>query len=220
MWIGDGVAGVTSRARGYNAFTLVELKRRIKLEVLENRALHGAVEALPISALLRQSLDEYAPLALAMSTAKARLELIIAPILMEVRRQLGGRVNLFSGMEFSVDPERGLSGFCDFLMSASTSLIEIEAPVLAIVEARNENIRLGIPQCIAEMLAATVFHEQRGLSPRVVHGAVTTGSDWRFLRMHGTRVEIDGEEYYLRQVERVVGVLVSMLSENALERAG
>ncbi len=207
-----GRSGTVARMP-YNAFTLEELKRRFKLSVLENRELYSAVKPLPISGLLRQSLDEGAPLALAMSTEKARSELIIAPILMEVRRQLGGRFSLFSGMEFTVDPERGLTGFCDFLMSASSSQMEIEAPVLAIVEAKNENIRLGIPQCIAEMLAATVFNEQRGLPKRAVHGAVTTGSDWRFLRMSGLEVEIDREEYYLREVERVVGVLVSMLSQ-------
>jgi hypothetical protein len=201
----------------YNAFTREELKRRFKLSVHENRELDGAVKPIAISALLRQSLDEGAPLALAMSTDKARSELIIAPILMEVRRQLGGRFSLFSGIEFAVDAERGLTGFCDFLMSASTSQMEIEAPVLAIVEAKNENIRMGIPQCIAEMFAATLFNEQREQAKRTVYGAVTTGSDWRFLRMHGLDVEIDREEFYLREVERVVGVLVSMLAQSAPE---
>lgn len=196
----------------YNAFTLQDIKRTFKLEVLENRDLYSGVKPAPISAHLRQSLDEGAPLALAMSTEKARSELIIAPILMEVRRQCGGRVSLFSGMEFSVDPERGLSGFCDFLLSASASQMEIEAPVLAIVEAKNENIRTGIPQCIAEMLAAGIFNERRGDGGRVIHGAVTTGSDWRFLRLKGAEVEVDREEYYLSEVERVVGVMVSMLA--------
>ena len=197
----------------YDTFTLEELKRRFKVKVTEGRDLYGAVASRPISALLRQSLDEGAPLALAMSTEKARSELIIAPILMEVRRQCGGAVSLFSGMEFAVDVEQGLVGFCDFLMGRSPSQIEIEAPVLAVVEAKNENIRLGIPQCIAEMLAASLFNERHEQPGRVVYGAVTTGSDWRFLRMSGREVEIEREEYYLREVERIVGVMVEMLSK-------
>jgi len=199
----------------YNTFTLEGLKREFKLDVLEHRDLYGAVKPVAISAHLRQALDEGAPLALAMSTEKARSELIIAPILMEVRRQCGGRVSLFSGMEFSVDPAKGLSGFCDFLLSASASQLTIEAPVLAVVEAKNENIRLGIPQCIAEMLAAVIFNEKSGAAERAVYGAVTTGSDWRFLRMRGLTVEVDREEYYLREVDRVVGVMVSMLAASA-----
>lgn len=209
--------GASGRVRRmtYNTFTLETLKQRFKLRVIEQRDLFSTVAPRPISALLRQTLDDGAPVALAMSTEKARSELIIAPILMEVRRQCGGAVSLFSGMEFTVDDEQGLAGFCDFLLSASASQIEIEAPVLAIVEAKNENIRAGLAQCIAEMHAATLFNERHGRVVRKVHGAVTTGSDWRFLRMSGPDVEIDREEYYLREVERVVGVLVSMLKGEA-----
>jgi len=201
----------------YNAFTLQELKRTFKLNVLESRDLYSRVKPLPIRAHLRQSLDAGAPLALAMSTEKARAELIIAPILMEVRRQCAGRLSLLSGMEFSVDPERGLSGFCDFLLSASSSQMDIEAPVLAVVAAKNENIRAGVPQCIAEMFAAGIFNERRGDDRPVIHGAVTTGSDWRFLRLKGAEVEVDREEYYLREVERVVGVMVSRLAAQPVD---
>jgi hypothetical protein len=196
----------------YNAFTLDELRKRFKLVVGERRGLFANAPPATISGLLRQNLDEGAPLAIAMSTEKARSELIVAPILMEVRRQRGGHVGLFSGMEFSVDPERGLTGFCDFLMTASESQIDVQAPVLAVVEAKNDNIRGGIPQCIAEMFAASIFNDREGDTRRVVYGAVTTGSLWTFLQLRGTEVQIDLDEYYLREVERIVGVLVSMVT--------
>ena len=41
-----------------------------------------------MSDLLRQTLQENVPLALDISTEKARSEFIIAPVLLEVRRQL------------------------------------------------------------------------------------------------------------------------------------
>ena len=56
-----------------------------------------------VSDLLRQTLAENVPVALDISTEKARSEFIIAPVLMEVRRQLHARISLFSGVEFNVD---------------------------------------------------------------------------------------------------------------------
>ncbi len=204
-------ASITVAPMAYDTFTFDELRRQFSLEIAERPALFGDVKPVAISALLRQILDEGAPLAIAMSTEKARSELIVAPVLMEVRRQCGGRVSLFSGMEFTVDRLQGLTGFCDFLMTASPSQIDIQAPVLAVVEAKNDNIRSGLPQCIAEMHAAALFNERDGQPRRAIFGAVTTGSLWTFLRLDGSHVDIDRDEYYLRDLERVVGVLLSML---------
>ena len=38
-----------------------------------------------------------------------------------------------------------------------------EAPVVVVVEAKNENMKQGIIQCIAEMVAAQQFNQQRTL---------------------------------------------------------
>ena len=199
----------------YNDLTIDDLSQRFGLNVVEARDLFGAAPPVAIGAHLAETLREHAPLALAMSTEKARSEMIIAPILLEARRLRGGAVSLFSGMEFSVDPARGLNGFCDFLFSLSARQISIEAPVLAVVEAKNENIRQGIPQCIGEMYAARLFNERRGGGPPVVFGAVTTGNVWRFVRLRGENAEVDLAEYYLHEVERIVGVLVEMLAIGA-----
>jgi len=43
-------------------------------------------------------------LALAIGTEKARSEMIIAPVLIEVRRQMQRKISLFSGVDFPVDP--------------------------------------------------------------------------------------------------------------------
>jgi hypothetical protein len=194
----------------YNAFTLEQLKRDFAIVVAESTDVFAHVEPVAVSAHLRDALTEGAPLALAISTEKARSELIIAPVLMEVRRQRKGAVGLFSGTEFIVDPDRGLVGYCDFLLSRSPEQLAIEAPVVAIVEAKNESLRSGIPQCIAEMIAAQVFNAARGATDDRISGAVTTGSSWLFLQLHGQRVTIDLTEYFLSDVGRVVGILVAM----------
>jgi len=196
----------------YNQFSVDDLRRLFEVTIREGTDHFGAVPAVPISEVLRASLRDGAPIALELSTEKARSEWIIAPILLELRRQLNGEVGLFSGVEFTVDPDRGLNGFCDWLVSRSSSLLTIQAPVVAIVEAKNENIRAGIPQCVAEMYAAQRFNEARGAAQRVVHGAVTTGNVWRFLRMEGATVDLDRPEYYLDEVGRIVGVLKHMVT--------
>ena len=196
----------------YNAFTLEQLKREFSLTVVEAAGTFGAAQPVPVSQQLKDALAEGAPLAFAISTEKARSELVIAPVLMEVRRQRKGALGLFSGTEFAVDPARGLTGFCDFLLSRSPEQLTVEAPVVAVVEAKNENLRGGVAQCVAEMVAAQAFNAARGADVRAVYGAVTTGTIWMFLRLVGVRVEIDLREYFLGDIERVVGVLVAMVS--------
>jgi hypothetical protein len=196
----------------YNQFTAREITEKFGVTYVDVDGLFAEVAAAPIDPSLTWYLKQSVPLALSISTEKARSEMIITPILIEARRLRKGAVSLFSGTEFTVDPSRGLNGFCDYLLSLSRTQIEIEAPVVAIVEAKNENIRAGVPQCVAEMLAARIFNEGRGRPTRVVYGAVTSGSDWRFLRLRDATVEIDTAEYYASDVERIVGVLVHMLT--------
>lgn len=195
----------------YNTFTLAEVRRQFGLTLREEDNLFASSVPQRVSAWLEETLRDFAPLALAMSTEKARSEMIIAPILLEVRRQKHESISLFSGMEFSVDPAQGLVGFCDYLLSLSSTHYMIEAPVVAVVEAKNENLRGGLGQCIAEMVAAQLFNQQQEKPRATVYGAVTTGSAWKFLRLHGSEVSIDLKEYYLDEAGAIVGVLLWML---------
>lgn len=194
----------------YDQFTLDDVKQKLGLSRREVEGLFADVPPAAPSAWLEETLREGASVALAVSTEKARSEWIIAPILLEVRRQRRGELSLFSGTEFNVDESRGLVGFCDWLVARSPEQLAIEAPVVALVEAKNENFRLGVPQCLAEMYAARLFNERRGHPRPAVHGAVTTGNVWRFLRLRGDVAEVDRSEYYLREVDRVLGVLLAM----------
>ena len=40
--------------------------------------------------------------------------------------------------------------------------LTIEVPVVAIVEAKNDNLKSGLGQCMAEMVAACLFNQQKG----------------------------------------------------------
>lgn len=192
----------------YNDFTLSKVKKELGLKLDENRNLFAEVEDVFPSEFLRQSLDEYIPLATAINTEKARSEFLIAPILSEVRRQAKQQVSLFSGSDFSVDRDKGLNGYCDFILSRSSEQFEITAPVLTVVEAKNENINSGLGQCIATMFAAQIFNERSGNLVKTIYGAVTTGTVWRFLILEGSNVFIDLLEYYIDRVGKLLGILL------------
>ena len=139
----------------YNDFTLDTLIAQFSLQVQEESNYFTLFAPLPMSDLLRQTLQENVPLALDISTEKARSGSSLL-LYSQVRRQLDYRISLFSGVEFNVNPEQGLRGVCDFLLSLSPLQLTIQAPVVMVVEAKNENVKQGISQCIAEMLAAAV----------------------------------------------------------------
>lgn len=192
----------------YSDFTLAKAKNAFGLTLDETRNLFGNVAQVQPSDLLKQVLDENLSLATAINSEKARSEFIIAPILSEVRRQLDYRISLFSGTDFNVDSAQGLSGFCDFILSASSEQYFISAPVVTVIEAKNENIIAGLGQCTATMVAAQIFNQRAGNEIEVIYGAVTTGTAWRFLTLEQSTVCIDSIEYYIKEVGKIIGILL------------
>lgn len=197
----------------YSNFTdLSVLQKAFGLTVaFQARLFEGDYHATP-SDFLKTALREYEPLALAIGTEKARSELLIMPLLAEVRRQRREQISLFSGVDFNVDAARGLTGYCDYLLSRDSNPYSIHAPVFAVVEAKNEKINLGLAQCAAELIAARIFNEREETPLPALYGAVTTGSNWRFLKLTGDHLEIDSDEEYLHPIERLLGILLTIAS--------
>lgn len=198
----------------YSQFTLAMVKRAFDLTTSEEVGIFAPVSKIQCGEYLAQILQYNVPLALASNTEKARSEMIITPILIEIRKQLNANFNLFSGIEFDVEPEKGLTGYCDFILSYSLEKLFVAAPVMMLVEAKNENIKGGLGQCIAEMVAAQLFNERDGNKISSIYGAVTTGTTWQFLKLTGKQVEIDLSEYYLTEIDTILGVLVNAIQEN------
>ncbi len=195
----------------YSDFDLRTARERFNLTLVENVDLFPNAPEMPPSEWLQQTLAQWAPAALAMNTEKARSEMIIAPILMEVVGLTERRLNLFSGIAFDVDREQGLNGTCDFLLARSPEMFFLSQPVVAIVEAKREDMVAGLGQCVAAMVAAQRFNaESEGNGITRVHGAVTTGSNWRFLQLEGRTVSIDRLEYYLDKVNKILGIFTQL----------
>jgi hypothetical protein len=191
----------------YSEFTLESVQTAFDLTIAERANLLNDSPLAESSEFLKQLLKEFVPLALAMNTEKARSELIIAPILVEVRKKFLDKASLFSGIELNIDRDIGLNGVCDFLLSRSPSQLMLKAPVVVVVEAKKENINGALGQCIAEMWAAKLFNQQHENDISVIYGAATTGNDWKFLRLRDRLVEIDLTEYQLSNIDKILGIL-------------
>lgn len=190
----------------FRDFTFPEVQQKLGLELRE-ADLYGEVPSLELPTEFLERMRGDIALALAVNTEKARSEFIIAPVLTELRRRLGGRFGLFSGVELNVDPALGLNGFCDFILTASTLQTVLTAPIVAIVEAKNDNLRGGLGQCIAAMVAAREFNSRNATARNIIHGVVTTGSAWKFLKLGDAVLTLDVQEYFVTELGKIVAIL-------------
>src|SRR4051794_34597610 len=102
----------------FRDFSFPEVQQTLGLKLAEADLFSG-VPAVELPAGFAERMHADVALALAINTEKARSEFIIAPVLAELRRMLGGKFGLFSGIEFDVDSARGLNGYCDFILTRS-----------------------------------------------------------------------------------------------------
>jgi hypothetical protein len=196
----------------YSDFTLQTVKKAFGLQIDEQPNLFASVEPIASSDRLNTTLQETVQLAIAINTEKARSEMIITPVLLEVRRRANGQISLFSGVEFNVDSGKGLVGYCDYILSRSKEQLTINAPVILITEAKNENIKAGLGQCIASMVAAQTFNQREGQPIDTIYGTVTTGEIWKFLQLTATTVSIDLTDYYISpHLNQILGILIAGL---------
>jgi hypothetical protein len=199
----------------YKDFTLEQINQVFAISIQSNLDVFSACkQPVQINSAFTSQLDYYTTLALAINTEKARSEMIIAPILVELKRLTGDRISLFSGSEFNVDAAQGLNGFCDFIISLSNQQLYIEAPVAIIVEAKNENIKGGLAQCLATMIAAQQFNQYKGKAIDTIYGAVTTGNQWKFLKLDQATAAIDSKDYYIDQLPDIMGILLAIAESN------
>ena len=196
----------------YNNFTLDTVKHQFNLNLVDLPFCDLLPIAEPQSAFVT-IIEQYLPLAQRAKSEKAKSELLVSPILIEARRLVNERMQLFSGEEFNVNFERGLNGFCDFVFSKSTAPFLIEAPVLMLVEAKRGELDAGLGQCIAEMVAAQIYNLSEGKEIATIYGCVTSGKLWQFLKLVGNDVTIDVNEYPVMPIQKILGILKFMLFE-------
>ena len=199
----------------YSNFTLKRIKAEFDINVVENRDLFSTIEEVEVSNYLKTTLNYNVPLALAISTEKARSEMIISNVLIELKKLLNDEIGLFSGINLDIDKDRDLNGFCEYIISKSSEQFYLNSPIVAIVEAKNEQLTSGLGQCIAEMIASKIFNENEGNNVDKIYGAVTTGNTWKFLKYIDNTAYIDKLEYHIANVNMIMGIFVKMVLQEA-----
>ena len=200
-----------SSSKTYSKFSFDELKD-LGIKVIE-RSLGLQKKAKPIlpSDFLLKILERNQKLK--MKTEKAKSEFIIAPILAEFVEKNIDKIACYSGYLFNVDTKLGLNGYCDFLLTLQPEAVQIEAPVFFVVEAKNDNLDNGMPQCIAELYAASIFNQKKGNIRTKIYGAVTFGFEWKFVEYSDNQAIIDTDIYYFNELEKILGILEYITNE-------
>jgi len=187
----------------YSDFTLKDLKTKFGITNKVGQ-LFLEIAPLPISPSLQEDLN--LAKILPVRSEKAKSELIIMPILIDLMKRNEQFFTIYSGDRLVADKVNGLSGECDFILAKQTGSFDINTPIITIVEAKKNDIEIGIPQCAAQMLGARIYNKEYGNQLDIIYGCVTTADDWIFLKLDKNVLFVDSQKYYLGNIEDLLGV--------------
>ncbi len=187
----------------YSDFTLKRLKREFGID---NQVENIFTNIQPIA--ISKDLEKDLALAriLPIRSEKAKSELIIMPILLELMKKNQQFFTIYSGDTLNANKEKGLTGECDFILARNLKTFDINTPIITLVEAKKNDVEIGIPQCAAQMLGAKLYNKEAGDEVEKIYGCVTTADDWIFLKLEDNKLTIDNRKYYLGKIEELLGV--------------
>ncbi len=191
----------------YTDFDILKVEKELNLEV-EIKKIDWQFEPIAPSEWLMNSLERGEKIAFV--SEKARSEFIVAPILLAAKEIANNEIQIFSGQTLNVDVNLGLTGECDFILSKTKPTPILKSPIITLVEAKKNDIDLGLGQCIAQMFASMIFNKRNGNNFQTIFGCVTTGEDWQFLKLEGNTAIIDSERFYLSELDKILGVFKSI----------
>jgi len=191
----------------YSDYTLQEIEEKYGLISVRKKLFQEITPISEISDWLKYHLNLLEELSV--KSEKAKSELIVMPILVEMRQKNNKYFTIYSGDSLNIDDK--LKGECDFILSKDTNSFEVNYPILQMVEAKRNDTEIGIAQCAAQMLGAKKYNEKRGHKDgSVIYGCVTTGDDWLFMRLED-KIEIDTRKYYLGNLPELLGAFQNII---------
>jgi len=63
------------------------------------------------------------------------------------------------------------------------------------------------------MYAAQLYNKGENHEFSWIYGAVTTGDEWKFIKLEENTAYIDHDLYYMSDIKKVVGILVDMAEQ-------
>jgi hypothetical protein len=189
----------------YKDFTLEDLQDRFHVQNRKATLFSKIEPVLPSDALvdfLKEAQSQ------PIRSEKARSELFVMPVLMELRKRNNRFFNIHSGEYLNIDKQNGLFGECDFLLGKNTGSYSIAAPLISVVEAKKQDFEMGINQCAAQMVGVMKYNISKEKPIPAIYGCVTTGDLWMFLKLDSDNLlQIDTELYSIQQIAVLLGVL-------------
>ena len=176
--------------------------------------LFPGLQPLAVPPWLRDLLER-GRLVAALVSEKARSEFLVVPILLAARDLAPGALSIYSGQRLDIDPARGLSGECDYILALTPPVPRLKAPLITVLEAKKGDVEAGLGQCVAQMVAAQLFNERAGEPIRLVFGCVTTGEVWQFLRLDASAVIIDRVRLFIDNVGGILAALQAIITRGA-----
>ena len=193
----------------YNKFKMAQLQEKLHLDIKRDFWLNVVPPRFEVDTALDMQLTQATKMYL--GSEKARSEFLIAPVLQAFQRKNAEVLSVFSGYEFNIDKSLELNGFCDFILStSSSSSFFLEAPIFCVVEAKKMEPEINdLAQCGAEMYAAQLFHEREKKPQKAVYGCATSGYSWIFLKLENNTLSIDARPVQL-SFDNPYGVLATL----------
>ncbi len=141
------------------------------------------------------------------TTEKAASEAFVYPIMQEIKLRNVDKIELFSGENLDGDKSKELNGECDFIFAKAPYAVELKAPIITIVEAKQANLDKATAQAAAQMQGARLFNQKKGTDIDTIYGATTSGTEWLFLKLEGNVIYIDVERYSIQKLPQLLGIL-------------
>ncbi len=135
---------------------------------------------------------------------KSKSERIVSPILLEASRDYTEKISFFSGEALNVRAEDDLAGECDFFFALHPPKLYIDAPIISLAEAKNEDMQWGIAQCAAQMYGAKLYNEMEGKDIPFIYGCATDGIEWQFLKLENDVYYVDNKVF--TDLREILGV--------------
>ncbi|MBC8154676.1 MAG: hypothetical protein H7Z72_17400 [Bacteroidetes bacterium] len=192
----------------YSDFTLLELKEQFGLTDTVG-SLFAELPPVEPGELLTTQLKRAFKLPL--RNEKAKSELVVSPVLLELIDRNSDFFTFYSGENLPADRLRGLVGECDFMISRNTGSFAINMPILAIIEAKRDNLEAGVDQCAAQLYGASLINHGLGHPVPVYYGCVTNAREWLFLKFQHDHYTIDNKRYQLDRLPELLGVFQHIL---------
>ena len=193
----------------YSKFTLTTVKEKFGLVELEEH-FTANLQPLAPSDWLVQTLKIGKKAG--RFSEKSRSETMVMPIILELQNRNEDEFGVYSGASLETDRKLGLKGECDFVLSLGKQTRELESAIFCMIEAKDNDIDMGLGQCVAQMVSARLFNKKIGKEKlSTIYGCVTTGDEWQFLRLKDNDITIDAQEYYFGNLDEVLGALQLIL---------